>query len=444
MQTLLDDYKQQLLTKVPSIVEVEIPTPPDHYESYLYLFTNLLNGKRYLGIHKGIVYDFYYNSSKNSEFREDYTNAKSKFRYEVLEYGDHSQMSFRETAILTAANAKDSSDWYNRSNGGAIKDTLRMNVVKQMVKRITDGEFDCKDANGDYIKEPKKEIYKLDRLQVREVQYIPELVKSVVDRIEDRMGNTDDCTPILIYESRLEPKLIKGKRRDLIGDGNNTIEAVNRAKSAHSVKVARIPYEIHKDLSNQELRAIGGLLNPEPEIRKISSTPADAVKYIVGVYDTTSLPADCAENMEYLRAVGFNSNQIKNTIIPNAINAIEKKQFELSNQIFIEYGTGSKHRPTLIAACEGYKNSDTHAEITSSSHIRLDRLMTNFRIAHQLNSKKKNLVVVIHHPNPKAKKDWDSNVQALHNKEVEFWIKERGFGFQWVEMPHLMENKLVN
>ena len=116
----------------------------------------------------------------------------------------------------------------------------------------------------------------------------------------------------------------------------------------------------------------------------------------------------------------------------------------MGNQIFIEYGAGSKHRPTLIAACESYKSSDTHSEITSSSHIRMDRLMTNFRIAHQLKDKKKKLVVVIHHPTPKAKKEWDSNVQALHNKEVEFWIKERGFKFEWVEMPHLMDNKLVN
>jgi hypothetical protein len=258
------------------------------------------------------------------------------------------------------------------------------------------------------------------------------------------MGNTDICNPILIYEGRLEPNTIKGKRRDLIGDGNNTIEAVYRSKSAHTVKVARVPYDIHKDLSNTELRAIGGLLNPEPEVRKAASTPADAVKYIVGVFDTTGLPAESTENLEYLRAVGFSGSQIKKTIIPNAIDAIEKKQFQLGNQIFIEYGAGSKHRPTLIAACESYKSSDTHSEITSSSHIRMDRLMTNFRIAHQLNDKKKKLVVVIHHPTPKAKKEWDSNVQALHNKEVEFWIKERGFKFEWVEMPHLMDNKLVN
>ena len=443
MSAILEDYKQQLINKT-SIVEVDIPTPPDHYESYLYLFTNLDNGKKYLGIHKGLVEDFYYNSSKNPEFKEAYTNGKSKFKYEVLDYGDHSQMSFREAAILTAADAKSSIDWYNKSNGGAIKQKLRMDVVKKIVAQIQNGDFDCKDKNGDYIKEDKIKIYKLDRLQVRDVQYLPELVKSVTEKIEDRMGNTDMCNPILIYEGRLEPNTIKGKRRDLIGDGNNTIEAVYRSKSAHTIKVARVPYDIHKDLSNTELRAIGGLLNPEPEVRKVSSTPSDAVKYIVGVYDTTGLPAESAENFEYLRAVGFTSNQIKKTIIPNAIDAIEKKQFQLGNQIFIEYGTGSKHRPTLIAACESYKSSDTHSEITSSSHIRMDRLMTNFRIAHQLNDKKKKLVVVIHHPTPKAKKEWDANVQALHNKEVEFWIKERGFGFEWVEMPHLMDNKLVN
>jgi hypothetical protein len=218
------------------------------------------NGKKYLGIHKGLVEDFYYNSSKNPEFKEAYTNGKSKFKYEVLEYGDHSQMSFKEAAILTTADAKSSIDWYNKSNGGAIKQTLRMDLVKQFVDRIQKGDFDSKDSSGDYIKEDKVKIYKLDRLQVRDVQYLPELVKSITDKIEDRMGNTDMCNPILIYEERLEPNTIKGKRRDLIGDGNNTIEGVYRSKSAHTVKVARIPYSVHKDLSNTELRAIGGLL----------------------------------------------------------------------------------------------------------------------------------------------------------------------------------------
>jgi len=442
MSAILEHYKQQLLNKT-SIVEVDIPTPPDHYESYLYLFTNLDNDKKYLGIHKGLVEDVYYNSSTNTEFREAFTNSKSKFKFQVLQYGDHSQISFEEASILSKANAKENTNWYNKSNGGAIKDKLRSDLVTQFVNKVENGDFDCKDSKtGEYLKEDKVKIYKLDRLQVREEQYIPELVRSIKDRIDDRGGITDDCNPILIYEGRGGIK--GGKKRDLIGDGNNTIEAVYRSKLAHSVKVARVPYAEHAHLSNTELRSIGLRLNPQPKILKVSSSTSDAVKYIVGVYDTTGLPADCIENLEYLTAVGFNNSQIKKTIIPNAIDAIEKKQFQLSNQIFIEYGTGSKHRPTLVAACEGYKSSDTHSEYTSSSHIRMDRIMTNFRIAHQLNNKKTKLVVVIHHPTPKDKKEWDANVQALHNKEVEFWIKKRGFGFDWVEMPHLMDNKLVN
>jgi hypothetical protein len=63
---------------------------------------------------------------------------------------------------------------------------------------------------------------------------------------------------------------------------------------------------------------------------------------------------------------------------------------------------------------------------------------------YQQNQKKKKLVVVIHHPTPSAKEDWDNEVRALHNAEVEFWIKGMGFDFEWVEMPHLMDNKLVN
>jgi hypothetical protein len=443
MTAILEDYKQQLLN-VPSIVEVNIPTPPTSYEAYLYLFTNLENSKKYLGIHKGLVEDNYYNSSKNKEFAEDYTNSKSRFKFEVLSYGDYSKMSSEEERILQTNNAKENPNWYNLSNGGSKKEKLRMDVVQKIVDRIVSGEFDCVDENGEWIKEDKTKIYNLEKLQVREVQYIPSLVSEIVDRIEDAMGNTDACDPILIYEERLSPKKIKGDREDLIGDGNNTIHAVYKSKSAVSIQTRRIPYDVHKDLSNLELRAIGGLLNKRPDKVKEPASIDDAVKFIVGSYENSGLGAESSQNLEYLRAVGYTSQQIKKTILPKAKNAIAKKQFALSNQIFIEYGSDSPHRQTLIDLTESYNDSTTYAQHTSSGNIRMDRIMTKFREVHQINPNKKKLVVVVHHPEPSDKERWDNGEEALHNKEIKFWIKGLGFDFEWVQMPHLMDNKLVD
>ena len=52
--------------KKSNIVEQVIATPPASYEGYLYKFTNLDDGKMYVGIHKGAVDDDYNHSSKNS------------------------------------------------------------------------------------------------------------------------------------------------------------------------------------------------------------------------------------------------------------------------------------------------------------------------------------------------------------------------------------------
>jgi len=444
MTVILEDYKKQLLEKVPSIEEVNIKTPPSSYEAYLYLFENLDNGRKYLGIHKGLVEDNYYNSSKNKEFANDYTNSKCRFRFEVLDYGDYSKMSSKEESILQKNNAKENPNWYNLSNGGSKKEKFRWDVVQNLTARILSGEFDNVDEDGEWIKEDKTKIYNLEKLQVREVQYIPSLVSEIVDRIEDAMGNTDLCEPILIYEGRLSPKTIKGEREDLIGDGNNTIHAVYKSKSAVSIQTRRIPYDIHKDLSNVELRAIGGLLNKRPDKIKEPASIDDAVKFIVGSYENSGLEAESSQNLEYLRGVGYTSQQIKKTILPKAKNAIAKKKFALANQIFIEYSSDSPHRQTLIDMTESYNDSTTYAQHTSSGNVRMDRIMTKFREVHQLNPKKKKLVVVIHHPEPSDKEKWDNGVEALHNKEIKFWIKGLGFDFEWVQMPHLMDNKLVD
>ena len=48
-----------------NIVEQNIATPPASYEAYLYQYTNLSDGKAYVGIHKGSVDDPYNHSSTN-------------------------------------------------------------------------------------------------------------------------------------------------------------------------------------------------------------------------------------------------------------------------------------------------------------------------------------------------------------------------------------------
>ena len=71
--------------KLPKqIVDDHVPYDKTFSEAFLYRFTNLLNGRIYVGIRKGQPYDGYMFSSKCKEFHKDFMNPNSKWKYEVL------------------------------------------------------------------------------------------------------------------------------------------------------------------------------------------------------------------------------------------------------------------------------------------------------------------------------------------------------------------------
>ena len=71
-----------------NIVEQVIATPPASYEAYLYQYTNLVDGKAYVGIHKGSVDDTYNHSSTNEEFQK--VSIAYRFQKKIRNCGRHS------------------------------------------------------------------------------------------------------------------------------------------------------------------------------------------------------------------------------------------------------------------------------------------------------------------------------------------------------------------
>ena len=442
MKQSVDSIKDKILKKVPAIKEVYVAEPPPHYEAFLYKYTDLDTNKKYLGMHEGYLGDGYWNSSESVEFKKICSNSNSNIKYEVLEYGDVDEIKTREHDILNKVDAKNNDDWFNMNNGIVKKQSIRLDVVKGIVARILAGDFDVVDSEGRWIKEDKEKIYNLPRLQVRVNQIISETVKYVTERVEEAHGNTNACTPILIYENRLKSKLYNGQT-DLLGDGNHTIEGVYRAPHAVEIQVARIPLSVHKDLSNLELRAICGLLNKRDTFIKQPLTLLDGEKYILNVYLATGKPADCSENYEWLEEAGFTDNQIKKTIFPKGKEAIKQKNLELANKVLINYSAESPYHSILEDNVDSLRDNNTHSVSTTSANIRMDRIMTKFR-----RSKKQNIKVVVHHPTITAADEWNT-IKALHEEDIDFWIKDKkingvNMGFDWVVMPHLMDNKLVN
>jgi len=422
---------ERQLKKIPSVKEVNIIPPPSNYEAFIYRWTNLNTNRKYLGSHKGEIGDSYLDSSTSKQFKKDRASSKGNFKFEIIQYGDYEEIKTKETSILKQVNAAKNKDYYNKHNGGGGKQQYRTLEIMELVDGIKSGEFEV-------TIEPIDDIYPLGKLQVREEQLNTALVREIKERINDKAGNTDLCEPILIYESR-----VKGK--DVIGNGNHTITAAHYSKDAVDIPVMRIPLETHEGYSNIELRMVSNLMNKKDEVVREAASTKDAEKQLLAVYVNSGLPANDPSNIELLEEMGFTHNQIKKTIIPNATEAIEEKRLEMSNQIFVKYDSHSSFHDRLQGTVEELKDSETFSCAYSSEFVKLAEIQKKFRLAKQLKKNLKHMRIVIHHPKPSSVDKWKTD-KLLHQDEIDYWIlsHEDVESFEWVVMPHLVENSLVN
>jgi hypothetical protein len=214
-----------------SIKEVNIGEEPKIYEGYLYRFTNLNDNRVYVGVHKGYVGDGYWHSSTDVEFNKIFSDSSSNLKFEILQYGSYDEMTVSERKILKDNDAKSNSMFINKSNGSAKFTQPDTDMMIELANRILNNEFPI-------TKESVDDIFELVRLQVRSEEDRDHKVE-IQQRIEDAGGNTDKFNPIVIYEGRQSGK-------DVIGDGNHTLNAAKDAKHCSEVPVIRIPKEVHE------------------------------------------------------------------------------------------------------------------------------------------------------------------------------------------------------
>ena len=422
---------ERQMKKIPSVKEVNIKPIPKTYEAFIYKWTNLKNGRKYLGSHKGTVGDGYRDTSSNIDFKRDRANSKSEFKYEILEYGDWEQIKNKEPAILKSVKAKDEDEWYNKHNGSGGKQDYRQDKIKELFNQINSGVFPVQI-------EPIDNIYGLDKLQVREEQLDTSHVRDIKERLDDVAGNTDLCEPVLIYEARK-------KGADVIGNGNHTVTAVYQCKDAFDIPTMRLPFEVNNEYSNIELRAVSNLMNKKDDVVRKSVNTKDAEKHLISVYLNSDLPANHPSNIEWLDNMGFTKNQINRTIVPNAEDAIEEKRLELANQIFIKYDSNSPYYERLEDTVNELKDSETFAYAYSSEFVKLNEIQKKFRLAKQLKPKLKHIRIVIHHPKPSSVDKWKTD-KLLHQDEIDYWFLTHPDveSFEWEVMDHLVENSLLN
>ena len=408
-----------------NIKETNITNPPSSYEAYLYTFTNLKNDKQYVGIHKGSVDDAYNHSSTNDDFKEVFSNAKSKIKFEVNYFGSYPEMQTLEYKILSKVDARNNDMYYNKSNGYPTYEEPDLEKCEFLTKQIQDGIYDVG-------KEPLSIHENMPFFQVRFEQF-PDLQKYVKEKINDANGNTDDCNAIVVYEQR-------GKNgEDLRGDGNHTVFGASQSKHAVDIPVARVPWVIHKDYTTAELKGVGNLLNKIPKVVKKPIDPKSGVKHVLDA-SRLGVPYNSNSNVEWLKAYGFSSSQ-RDTIFKNAKVIIDKDSLRKNNLLFINY-KAKPHNQTLVDTVTAYAADPNVCSIQmSSAKFSSDRIIETLYANRSLNKNlgKRICQVIIHHPTPEQEHIWKTADQARWINMLSYLLCD-GFMVKFYEMPSTMSD----
>ena len=391
-----------------NIIEKVIAPPPASYEAYLYQHTNLTDRKMYVGIHKGSVDDSYNHSSTNEEFAKVFSNSKSKLKFEVIDYGDYIAMQNAEYNILKKADARKNPMYYNKSNGFPQFAEPDIDNCKFINQQIDDGAFPV-------AKEDLQLHVAMSALQVR-FQDDPELQKTIKQKIDDARGCTDACNPVLVWEGR------GANGEDLRGDGNHTVLGAGQSKHAVDIPVMRIPYAVHCELTDEELRFIGNLRNKKAEVIKKEISESDAIKYVLEMA-VKKVPFNAQSNVLALKEFGFTKAQ-RQTILNKSNQILEQQeQHRSAGRLFVNY-KAKPHSNILDAKVASYNRPDIGqcSMYLSSGALRLERVLETIYATQTTKC-----VVVIHHPTVAQSKLWRTQIQPLwmnicnhFNLDVEF------------------------
>lgn len=414
------------------IKECIAPAPKGGYEAFYYEWRNITKVKNYGGKKKGFVGDGYSHSSESNEMNEDFQDMSQEWEYHVLHYGTADEITNLERKILKSNDARRSPNWYNLTNGGSAYKVAPTDLIKTIVENCKANKYLVCDANGIPLKLGKSEIAELLKgkpIQVRINNSDPKMNKLIQVLIDDK-GDTSNTDPLILIEG------VDGHHRLL--NGNTTANATLSSKHGKYLEYQVIPYELIKNCSDNDLRAIGLALNPKPLKPSSPSTTDDAAVYILEEYRKNKRPVTDISNVEYLRdMLNFNSSQ-RSTVFAEVNAQIKSGNAAVTTPIIRYAAPQNKH---LLHEKREYfeKNiNDVKVFDFSSSIVRYNDIVS-FLMTNDLKKKNKltQILIVIHHPTYRDRAKWDKKDGSINRQRMESLCSKYGLtflGFEYMPM----------
>jgi len=413
--------------KIPSMKEVDLGNQPTAYEAYLYLIKDLESGKMYLGVHK-LNDKLYWTSMKHLEGLRILQGDEKRIQYKILEYGEYSTMKNKEADEIDKHDAVRSPDFWNQMYGSYHKEKMRLSLVKKIVSNIENGVYSITTENV-------SDLVKIPTWQVREGEYVPGLLKYIKSKINEVSGSTKNCNPIVILEDRLNEKLYR--ETDLRIDGAHTLKGAHSCGSL-TIKVIRIPKEVHAHLSASEIEMIATLLNKDEEVRKEPNSKETLAKTIFGFWLRSRLEIDSDQNIEFLKDSGKDSAERKD-IFKKAEELKKSYLYEtLQNVVLIEYQEADKE--ILTKAVTESTTDITLAISQSSSSLRWDRACEKLQDDKQ---GRKHLAYYVYHSSFVAAEELWVDEEMKLRERLDYWLTSKGYTYEIIEMPYKREKVIL-
>lgn len=382
------------------------------YEAFVYRYTHKINNKKYIGYHKGSIHDPYDTSATCQEMKDAF--HQDNLEREIVAKGTLEDMIALERKMLLEVDARNSDEYYNKSNGGgaALKNFIKPSL-DTLQESIVSRSFEVQTIK-------KEEIATYDKFQVRFNEIDTKHAKTLRDKIDDKNGDTSDFVPINVLQD------YNGAGQHLILDGNHRIVAAMGSLRCRHLPVQFIPKSVYKEFKTLELKALANRLNPQPDKPALSVNKDDAVKLLLERYDGgNGLSIMSDQNIVEMLKWGM-TKRAAAAAQKQAIKIIENEAAIPAGAVWINWPVSRKKQ--LDTYVEQYRDSNTIAIHASSGGFRLDRLLAiscNF-------PKKMRAVVVISHPNASAKKKWEREYLPLHENTIKTRVNMK---VEFVDLP---------
>jgi len=378
--------------------------------SFVYVFTNIFNGKMYIGFHVSKEGDNYWHSSTCEEFGLAFNKTEPTFDYEIIAVGTPKQMQNKEHELLTEVNAKSNPDYYNKSNGIPAYKEIRYAKCEEFVRKFKAGEFE---EQNELI----SELVKLERLQVRFTDDSKHITE-IADLIKEAGGDTSKCSLILLWG--------EGSHRK-VGDGNHTISGAEKAKHAKTLRTVSIKDEDH-DFTLAEKKHIGRILNRNDDgiINKYTDTQDGAKALLERELECGIKVDDYQDNFEYLKILGFDTTKRKKAVIKAALQLKKDRVLEQQGRKWIDWAVKA-YKDKLEQKVSDRKDRNTICFSMSSGMTNKfwPNLMEHL-FNTDLNEQKPYIDILITHPTVAHEKAWVSDFWPLTNQHVEKLFKSMG------------------